>query len=102
MARINVLDKDVAFYTKNDEDYICITDIARYKSPDAPADLIKNWTRRKDTIKFLGLWKKINNQNFKLVEFDQLRNQAGSNSFVLSPKTLLYSQTQTTAWNTRA
>ena len=85
MVKINVLDKEVTFYTKNDEDYICITDIAKYKSQNTPADLIKNWTRRKDTIEFLGLWEKINNSNFKLVEFDQLRNQAGSNSFVLSP-----------------
>ena len=85
MSKINVLNKDVAFYTKNDEDYICLTDIAKYKAPNTPADIIKNWTRRKDTIEFLGLWEKINNQNFKLVEFDQFKNQAGSNAFVLSP-----------------
>ena len=85
MSKINVLNKDVAFYTKNDEDYICLTDIAKYKAPNTPADIIKNWTRRKDTIEFLGLWEKINNQNFKLVEFDQFKNQVGSNAFVLSP-----------------
>ena len=85
MSKINVLNKEVGFYTKNDEDFISLTDIARYKAPNAPADIVKKWTRRKDTIEFLGLWEKINNPNFKLVEFDQLRNQAGSNYFVLSP-----------------
>ena len=85
MSKINVLNKEVAFYTQNDEDFISLTDIARYKSPDTPADIVKNWTRKKDTIEFLGLWERINNLNFKLVDFDQLRNQAGNNAFVLSP-----------------
>ena len=68
------------------EEYISLTDIAKYKNPEHPADVIKNWTRSKDTIEFLGLWERINNLNFKLVEFDQFRNRAGSNSFVLSPQ----------------
>jgi hypothetical protein len=85
MNKINVLDKEITFYTIKDDDYISLTDIAKYKSPDTPADVIKNWTRRKDTIEFLGLWEKINNPYFKLVEFDQFKNQAGSNAFVLSP-----------------
>jgi len=48
----------------DEEDYISLTDIAKYKSPNTPADVIKNWTRKKDTIEFLGLWEKINNENF--------------------------------------
>lgn len=84
--KINVLGNEIGFYTYNKEDYICITDIARYKNQEHPADVVKNWTRSKDTIDFLGLWERINNPYFKLVEFDQFRTQAGSNSFVLSPQ----------------
>lgn len=66
-------------------DYISLTDIARYKS-DEPSDVIKNWMRRKDTIEFLGLWESLNNTNFNLVEFDRIKSEAGYNSFTLSPK----------------
>ena len=66
-------------------DYISLTDIARYKS-DEPSDVIKNWMRRKDTIEFLGLWESLNNTNFNSVEFDRIQSEAGYNSFTLSPK----------------
>ena len=66
-------------------DYISLTDIARYKS-DEPSDVIKNWMRRKDTIEFLGLWESLNNTNFNWVEFDRIKSEAGYNSFTLSPK----------------
>lgn len=62
-----------------------MTDIARYKS-DEPKDVIKNWMRAKDTIAFLGLWETLHNPSFKGVEFDAFRNQAGFNSFTLSPQ----------------
>jgi len=77
---------DVTFTQTHKEDYISITDIAKYKNPDAPADIIKNWLRSKNTIELLGLWERLNNPIFKLVEFDQFRNEAGYNHFVLSPK----------------
>ncbi|MEA1878942.1 MAG: KilA-N domain-containing protein [Bacteroidota bacterium] len=77
---------EVTFTQTREEDYISITDIAKYKNPDAPADIIKNWLRSKNTIELLGLWEKLNNPDFKLVEFDQFRNEAGYNHFVLSPK----------------
>jgi hypothetical protein len=86
MAKINVLDKEISLYTFNEDDYISITDIAKHKNPDAPAEIIKNWTRSRTTIEFLGIWEKLNNPNFKLVEFDQFRMQAGLNSFILSPQ----------------
>ncbi len=84
--KVKVLGTDVSISYQRKEEYISLTDIARYKNPDHPADVIKNWTRSKDTIEFLGLWEKINNPEFKVVEFDQFRNQSGSNSFVLSPQ----------------
>ena len=70
----------------SNEEYVSLTDIARYKNPDTPNDVIKNWLRNKNTIELLGLWEKLNNKNFKPVEFDGFRNEAGLNHFVLSPK----------------
>lgn len=67
------------------DDYISLTDIARSKNNDEPKDVVKNWLRSKNTIAFLGLWEKINNSNFKGVEFDSFLNEAGFNSFTLSP-----------------
>lgn len=57
MSKINVLNKEVAFYTKNDEDYISLTDIAKYKNSRTD-DIIKNWLRNRNTIEFLGIWEK--------------------------------------------
>ena len=83
---INVQGVSVTINTKGVNDYICITDIAKYKNPNAPRDIIKNWMRNKNTIELLGLWERLNNQNFKQVEFDLFKNEAGYNHFVLSPK----------------
>ena len=71
----------------NGMDYVCITDIARQKNPDFPADVVRNWMRSKSTVMFLGLWEQLHNPDFKLVEFDQFKNEAGLNSFVLPPQT---------------
>ncbi len=77
----------ISIQTKDfDNDFFSLTDIAKYKNPDMPADLIKNWLRNKSTIEFLGIWEELNNPDFKLVEFDQFKNEAGSNHFVLTPK----------------
>ena len=77
---------DIGIYTQDFEnEFISLTDIARYKS-DEPKDVIKNWMRSKDTIEFLGLWEKLHNSNFKGVEFDSFRKEAGTNAFTLSPQ----------------
>ena len=71
---------------KNGEVWFCLTDIAKLRG-DSPADIIKNWMRTRPTIKFLGLWESLNNnEDFKLVEFDQFKNAAGDNAFTMSPK----------------
>ena len=88
MAKNNeIIVKDVAIktMTKDGIDYICITDIARQKNAVEPKDVVKNWMRQKNTLEYLGLWEKLNNPNFKGVEFDPLLNEAGSNSFTMSP-----------------
>jgi len=77
---------DIGIYTEDfQNEYISLTDIARYKS-DEPKDVIKNWMRRKDTIEFLGLWEILHNPDFKGVEFDSFKNEAGYNAFTLSPQ----------------
>lgn len=80
------VDISVQSFVGSEDDYISLTDIAKYKNPDAPADVIKNWMRIRNTIEYLGLWEQLNNPDFKLVEFDQFKNEAGANAFVLSPK----------------
>lgn len=69
------------------EDYICLTDIARFKNPDFPADVVRNWMRSKTTVAFLGLWERLHNPAFNLVEFDQFKAEAGTHAFVLPPQT---------------
>lgn len=80
--------KGINVYTfqKNQTDFISLTDIARYKDKERTDYLIQNWMRNRDTIEFLGIWERINNPNFKPIEFDGLRNEAGLNSFSLTPK----------------
>ena len=85
MKSINVKEQTVSVIRVNNEDYISITDIARFKNPKEPKDVVKNWLRNRSTIEYLGLWEKINNPEFKGVEFDPLLFEAGSNSFSLSP-----------------
>ena len=84
--KIKVLGTEISLAYEKKEDYISLTDIARYKNPEEPKDAVKNWLRNKNTIEFLGLWERINNVNFKGVEFGSFLSQAGSNSFVLSPQ----------------
>lgn len=70
----------------SEDDFISLTDMARHRNPEFPADVVKNWLRLRSTIEFLGLWEQMNNPDFKLVEFDQFKNDAGSNAFVMSPQ----------------
>lgn len=85
MKKINTQGIEIYTFIKNENDYISLTDIAKYKNKEEPADIVKNWMRSRNTIEYLGSWEKINNPKFNLVEFDGFKNQAGSNSFVLSP-----------------
>lgn len=85
-SKIAVLDTEISISTISGEDFICITDMAKAKSDESrAADIIKNWIRTRTTLEFLGTWEKIYNPNFKVVEFDHFKTQAGLPSFVLSP-----------------
>ena len=76
----------IQVYTEDfKNDYISLTDIARYKNAEEPKDVVKNWLRIRDTIEFLGLWEVIHNPDFKGVEFDSFKNESGTNAFTLSP-----------------
>ncbi|MDP2892896.1 MAG: KilA-N domain-containing protein, partial [Sulfurimonas sp.] len=67
-------------------DFISLTDIARYKDKERSDYILQNWMRSRETIEFLGLWERINNDNFNSIEFDGIKMQAGVNSFILTPK----------------
>jgi hypothetical protein len=86
MAKIEVLSREVQVLTIKEEDYICITDIARYKDAERTDYLISNWLRNRNTIEFLGIWEQINNPGFNPIEFDGIKKDAGLNSFILTAK----------------
>jgi hypothetical protein len=73
MAKIKTIpvkETEVAFFTQKQEDYISLTDIIKYQKPEEPKEIVRNWLRNRSKIEFLGLWEKLNNHNFKGVEFD--------------------------------
>ena len=69
----------------NNVDYISLTDLAKYQNSSDPSFTVKNWLRKITTIDYIGLWEGIHNVNFNLVEFDQIKNEYGKNSFAMSP-----------------
>ena len=89
MTRVNkirVQGIDVVFYKENKQDFISLTDIARHRDNERSDYILQNWMRNRSTIEFVGLWEKFNNPNFNSIEFDGIKNLAGSNSFSLTPK----------------
>ena len=82
---INVKGTEIAIVEKEARDYISLTDIARYRNQAEPFSIINNWMRSRSTIEFLGLWETLCNPDFKPLEFERFKNEAGSNYFVLSP-----------------
>ena len=85
MAKINVQQTAITLLKVNEQDYISLTDIARYKSDD-PTAVIGNWMRNRNTIEYLGIWETLYNPGFKPLEFDGFRKEAGLNAFTLSPQ----------------
>ena len=85
MKNIIIKDKNISITGITDEDYISLTDIARFLNNEDPRYPIQNWMRLKDTIDYLGFWELLNNENFNRVEFDAFKNEYGRNSFVMTP-----------------
>ena len=84
--KLQVLEQTIGTMTKEGVEYICITDIARFKNKDRTGVIIGNWLRNRNTIEFLGIWEQLNNSLFKVIEFDDFKKEAGLNSFTLTPK----------------
>jgi hypothetical protein len=80
-TKLVVQDMPITLTRIEESDYFSLTDIARVKNPAAPKNVVKNWLRSRTTIEYIGLWEKINNPNFKGVEFDPLRAETGLNGF---------------------
>jgi len=77
----------IQIYTEDfKNDYISLTDIAKYKNNDDPRFVIQNWMRNRNTLEFIGLWEVLNNENFNRVQFDTYRNEAGLNRFIMTPQ----------------
>ena len=83
---IKVESFEIVLYSQNNEDYISLTDMARYRDAERTNYIIQNWLRTRNAIEFCGLWEQVNNPGFKRIEFDAFRNEAGSNSFTLTPQ----------------
>lgn len=78
---------DISVYSEDlKNDYISLTDIAKKREGEYPGYVIQNWLRNKGTISFVGLWESIHNPDFNYIEFEAIKNEAGLNSFVLTPK----------------
>lgn len=85
-SEIKVNESKISIIRIGNKEYISLTDLARYADEDDPRYPIQNWMRNKDVIAYLGLWEKLNNEDFKGVEFDAFKNDAGSNKFKISPQ----------------
>ena len=77
----------IQVYTEDfKNDYISLTDIAKYKNTDDPRFVIQNWMRNRNTLEYIGLWEILNNPNFNRVQFDTFKNEAGLNRFTMTPQ----------------
>jgi len=83
---INVQGLAVGIISQHLNDYISITDIARHRDAERSDYILQNWLRNRSTIEFIGLWEQLKNPGFNSIEFDGIKNMAGSNSFSLTPK----------------
>ena len=84
MAKITVKDTEVTVIKIEDNDYVSLTDIAKFKTSDANS-VIANWLRNRMTLEYLGLWETLYNPHFKPLEFEGFRKEAGLNAFTISP-----------------
>ena len=89
MAKIKVFkvnDYEIVTFSQNSEDYISLTDMAKFKNAETTGLVISHWLSTRYTVEFMGLWEKMNNPLFNVTEFSNIKNESGSNGFVLSAK----------------
>lgn len=84
--KIAVQGKEISIFSREKEEYLSITDIARFKDAKRTDYIIQNWLRNRNTLEFMGIWERLNNPDFNTIEFDGFKNQSGLNSFSLTPK----------------
>ena len=84
--KLNVNEIEIVLYKQNEEEFISLTDMAKFRDSKRTNYIIQNWMRTRSTIEFIGLWEQLHNPNFKRIEFDAFKNESGSNSFTLTPK----------------
>lgn len=85
-SKINIQGTEIMLFTDNENDFISITDIAKYKNKETTGLVISHWLRTRYTIEFMGFWEQMHNPDFNVTEFGNIKNQSGSNSFVLTVK----------------
>ena len=77
---------EIGIYTEDFEnEYISLTDIAKYRNEDDPRFVIQNWMRNRNTVEFLGVWETLHNPKFNRVQFEAVKSEAGLNRFVITP-----------------
>ena len=84
--KIEVKGTEIAIFKTQMDEYISLTDIARYRDTERSDYILQNWMRNRSTVEFMGLWEQFNNPDFNSIEFDGIKNMSGSNSFSLTPK----------------
>lgn len=85
-SKLSVNELEIVLYKQKEEEYISLTDMAKYRDSERSDYIIQNWMRTRSTVEFLGLWERLNNPEFNSIEFDGFRMESGSNSFALTPK----------------
>jgi len=86
MAKIEVLGSQIATAKFNSDDYISLTDMAKFKNPAETSLVISHWLSTRYTVELLGVWERLNNPGFNTTEFSSIKNESGSNGFVLTTK----------------
>lgn len=84
--KIEIIGNDVAFFHQGTEDYISLTDLAKHKNAKYTGVVISHWLSTRYTVEFMGIWERVNNPDFNLTEFSYIKNESGSNGYVLSAK----------------
>lgn len=83
---ITIKNQEILILSQKNEDYISLTDMAKHKNAESTGLVISHWLSTRYTIEFMGLWERINNPAFNVTEFSNIKNESGSNGFVLSSK----------------